>query len=101
MHPRLPRPEALDTPHGRCVLVAVDDDLLAAALAALPGDEQALAAKLSEHRRRELIAGRTALHHALGDFTHAILPDDRGAPMLPAGWVGSVSHKGALAAAIV
>jgi 4'-phosphopantetheinyl transferase EntD len=44
-----------------------------------------------------------ALHLALGDEYDgaAIVADDRGAPVLPAGWVGSVSHKGAIAAAIV
>ena len=30
-----------------------------------------------------------------------ILSDDRGAPVLPAGWRGSVSHKGSFAAALV
>jgi 4'-phosphopantetheinyl transferase EntD len=40
------------------------------------------------------------LRAALGQDV-AILPDDRGAPVLPAGWVGSISHKGELAAAVV
>jgi 4'-phosphopantetheinyl transferase EntD len=57
-------------------------------------------------RRRELVAGRTALHAALAELAPAvaaepILADDRGAPILPAGWVGSVSHKGTRAAALV
>jgi len=30
-----------------------------------------------------------------------ILSDDRGAPVLPPGWVGSISHKGSRAAALV
>jgi enterobactin synthetase component D len=30
-----------------------------------------------------------------------ILSDDRGAPILPVGWIGSVSHKGAAAAALI
>jgi enterobactin synthetase component D len=94
-------PEQLVTPHGACLLVEFDDTTLGDALASLPAAEQAHARSLGDVRRRELIAGRTALHLALGDFTHAILADDRGAPILPAGWVGSVSHKGALAAAIV
>jgi 4'-phosphopantetheinyl transferase EntD len=38
---------------------------------------------------------------ALGEREAAILADDRGAPVLPGGWVGSISHKGGLAAAIV
>lgn len=93
------RIDRIATPHGTCVVLAVDDP--DAALAALPAPEQDHARRLGEVRRRELIAGRTALHVALDDFAAAILPDDRGAPMLPAGWVGSVSHKGALACAIV
>src|SRR5688572_31816160 len=94
-------PEQLVTPHGSCVLVELDDAAVGEALAALPAAEQAHARSLGDVRRRELIAGRTALHLALGDFSHAILADDRGAPILPAGWVGSVSHKGAFAAAII
>jgi 4'-phosphopantetheinyl transferase EntD len=100
--PRSPDHERVVTPHGTCILLAfADDDALAAALAALPPAERDHARSLSEVRRRELIAGRTALHLALDDFSHAILPDDRGAPVLPAGLSGSVSHKGAVAAAIV
>lgn len=94
-------PDKLTTPHGSCLLVELDDDALGDALAALPAAEQTFARTLGDVRRRELIAGRTALHLALGDFTIALLADDRGAPILPPGWVGSVSHKGALAAAIV
>ena len=77
-----------------------DPDAVAAALAQLAPDEQVRAAALSERRRADYIAGRTALRLALGD-SPAILSDDRGAPVLPAGWVGSVSHKGARAAALV
>jgi enterobactin synthetase component D len=91
--------QRIATPHGQCVLVEVDD--FDSALAALPPEERAHAEALAEIRRREMICGRTALHHGIGDFTSAILPDDRGAPQLPAGWVGSVSHKGALAGALV
>jgi 4'-phosphopantetheinyl transferase EntD len=95
------RREQLETPHGRCVLVTLDDGELPAALAALPADEQAFAGGLSEIRRRDFVAGRTALHLAIDDFAPAILAGQRGAPVLPAGWVGSVSHKGTTAAAIV
>lgn len=98
----------LATPHGHCVVLAVGDDELDAALAALPAAERAHAGTLGPARRRDFIAGRTALHAALdhqldhqpGDAP-AILGDDRGAPLLPAGWTGSVSHKGAFAAALV
>ena len=85
-------------------MLAIDDAELPAALAALPPPEQALAAAAPETRRRELIAGRTALHLALA-LPDAIGADDRGAPIAPAGWVASVSHKasatGVLAAGLV
>jgi enterobactin synthetase component D len=89
------RSEQVDTPHGRCIVLELDD-----ADAPLHDDELALAAALAPPRRRELSAGRAALREALG-MNVAILPDDRGAPVLPSGWVGSISHKGPRAAAIV
>ena|SRR5436190_9834686 len=94
----MPRTEAVDTPHGRCIVLALDD--AATDEPALIGDEHAIAAALAPIRRREFIAGRTALRTALG-IDAPIVPDDRGAPILPAGWVGSISHKGSRAAAIV
>lgn len=82
----------IDTPYGRCAIAEGEGEILEA--------EQPHAASLGETRRREFAAGRTALRRAFGQDV-AILPDDRGAPQLPAGWVGSISHKGARAAAIV
>lgn len=97
------------TQHGTCLLVELaDDDALAAALARLPEEEQAVARLLAGPRRRDFITGRAALHAAFDsrpqlstDLSPAFLPDDRGAPVLPPGWVGSVSHKGPRAAALV
>jgi enterobactin synthetase component D len=91
--------QKLETPHGLCVLVDIDD--VDDTLAQLPTQEQQYAATLAELRRREHVGGRFALHHALADFTTPIGVSDRGAPVLPSGWTGSVSHKGARAAAIV
>jgi len=99
--------------HGACIVLELADD--AVALARLPLAEQQRAVELAPFRRREYIAGRTALHLALDaaatgiasdELTEhadsaAILSDERGAPILPPGWVGSVSHKGAFAAALV
>jgi enterobactin synthetase component D len=85
--------------HGACVVLELADE--SAALAQLPAAEQQRALELAPARRCEYIAGRTALHLALATEQPAILSDDRGAPILPAGWVGSVSHKGAVAAALV
>ena len=90
----MPRSEQVDTPHGRCIVLELDEGD-----APLVGDEVALAAALAPTRRRELAAGRAALREALG-MNVAILSDDRGAPVMPSGWVGSISHKGPHAAAI-
>ena len=94
----LHRNERIELPHGTCVLVELAD--LDAAARALSAEEQAHAATLGAIRRREFVAGRTAMRLALGSGV-AILGDARGAPILPAGFVGSISHKGALAAALV
>lgn len=88
------RTERLETPHGRCLIVELDED------APLVGSEIEIASRLSPTRRREFVAGRTALRELLGQPV-PILADDRGAPVLPTGWVGSISHKGPRAAAIV
>ncbi len=101
----MPRSEQIDTPHGRCIVLELDGDE-----PPRYGDELTIAASLAPPRRREFIAGRTALRTALGiaraeggaeSIDAPIVPDDRGAPMLPAGWVGSISHKGSRAAALV
>ncbi len=94
------------TAHGAVAIVELTDEHVAAALAALPEAEQAHAQTLSGSRRRELVAGRAALHTTLHELAPdladaPILADDRGAPVLPAGWFGSVSHKGTRAAALV
>lgn len=100
--PEIERLERLATPHGEVVLLELEDGAaLEAALAALPEAERAHAARLGDARRRGFVAGRAALHAALGDREAPIVADDRGAPVLPAGWVGSISHKGAVAAALV
>lgn len=103
----------VETPHGVVILVELGEAGgagVAAALAALPEAERAFVAQAgaNESRRLELVAGRTALRAALRAAGApaavvagaAIGADDRGAPVLPAGWIGSVSHKGGLAAAI-
>ena len=92
-------PERIFSRHGTVVLVELGEDL-DGALAMLPSPEREHASRLAPVRRREFVSGRTALHAAIGDRETPILADDRGAPALPAGWVGSISHKGALAAAI-
>ena len=73
-------------------------------LARLPIEEQAFAATLRGYRQGQFVAGRFALRAAceqLGLNAPPLLPDDRGAPRLPAGWTGSISHKGDLAVGMV
>jgi enterobactin synthetase component D len=89
---------------GTIAMLDVTDADLDSALASLHPDERALAATLGPARQRDWIAGRAALRRLLDDAGVAptpILVDDRGAPILPAGWVGSISHKRGVAAAIV
>ena len=94
------RSELIDTPHGRCAVLELADADVERALAALPEAERDVAERLSGGRRRELIAGRTAMH-ALVDPAHAVIADERGAPVVPAGMTGSISHKLSRAVAIV
>lgn len=107
--------ELVATPHGRCVLVQVADDLGPLERALHP-DEIAAALAMSPVRRRSFVLGRHALRLALDrvgrDAEHAdpprgssallgpVLADDRGAPIIPPGMTGSISHKGDVAAAI-
>ena len=82
----------LDLPHGRCVGIEIRPDHLAA----IHADERRHAATLGPARQPSFHAGRRALRLALGDLgVHAgpILPDHRGAPRMPAGSLGSISHK--------
>jgi len=92
--------QIVDTPYGRCAIVEVAEADLAEALAALPASERIHALQFSGFRRREFVAGRTAIHQLIaGDV--AVLSDDRGAPLVPSGLTGSISHKGSRALAIV
>ncbi|MBP8807163.1 MAG: 4'-phosphopantetheinyl transferase superfamily protein [Kofleriaceae bacterium] len=90
---------ALDLIHGRAVAVAIAGD---DGEGNLP-EEVAAAAHLGPARRREYLAGRRALRAALADLgvtAPAIGADPRGAPIVPAPMVGSISHKGELALAV-
>jgi len=93
--------------HGLCVGVHLPegpDAIDALAAATLCAEERAFALAMSVARRRSWIGGRVALHQALeraGVAAGAIFADDRGAPALPAGIVGSISHKEDLAVALV
>jgi 4'-phosphopantetheinyl transferase EntD len=79
--------ERIESPYGACVICTFEPD-------EQPGP---VAGEIV--RNREFARGRAALRVALG-FDGAIGATDRGAPAVPAGWSGSLSHKGELAAAI-
>jgi 4'-phosphopantetheinyl transferase EntD len=91
-------------PHGAAAVVALDGDDLAPALAGLHPAERACAVAMTPSRQRDWIAGRLALRAALAQAGLAVdapvLADPRGAPALPAGVLGSISHKQGAAAAL-
>jgi phosphopantetheine--protein transferase-like protein len=95
----------LELAHGRALALAIPDEGDLERLAALLAPEElSLATSWAPARRRTWIAGRAALREALdrsGLAAPAVLGDDRGAPVLPAGVVGSVSHKERVAVALV
>jgi enterobactin synthetase component D len=97
----------LELAHGRCVGVRIPEAgaaLDALAEAALWPEERARAAALPVPRRRTWIGGRVAMREALvrlGEAPAPVPTDDRGAPVLPPGIAGSITHKEGLAAALV
>jgi enterobactin synthetase component D len=93
----------LELVHGRAVGLAIPDDLEGLAVQLAPGELE-IASTWAPARRRTWTAGRAALRTALlqmGLPAPAILVDDRGAPILAPGVVGSVSHKEHVAVALV
>jgi 4'-phosphopantetheinyl transferase EntD len=97
----------LELAHGRCVGVWLPEALgvvEALAEAALLPEERAHAATLGAARRRTWMGGRIALRQALvreGIDAAPVLADGRGAPALPPGVAGSISHKEDMAVALV
>ena len=97
----------LELEHGRCVGVRLPEALgvvEALAEAALLPEERAYAATLGAARRRTWMGGRIALRQALvreGIDASPVLADGRGAPALPPGVAGSISHKEDMAVALV
>lgn len=84
----------VESAFGRIAVVSLDEP------GALHADEVAHAETLSPYRAREWLGGRTALRQLVATEL-PILSNERGAPILPPGFVGSVSHKGGLAAALL
>jgi enterobactin synthetase component D len=94
--------------NGICVAVSLPDDPGFAPPPAVHPGEVAFVHASPAARRASFIGGRVALRTAiaaLGDPTSAaslspILSTPRGAPALPPGFVGSISHKREIAVAI-
>jgi 4'-phosphopantetheinyl transferase EntD len=90
-----------DAPGASAGLASIDPGVV---LAQLHPDERAAGAALPIARRGEWAAGRLALRAALtragADADLPIGVDDRGAPRVPAGFTGSISHKRGLAIAL-
>jgi 4'-phosphopantetheinyl transferase EntD len=93
-------------PLGRCVGVRLPPPgapWAPDALSLLHPDELARARTLSPRRQATYVGGRLALRHALrgwGVLTGPLTSNDRGAPVVPDGWTGSISHKTAVAVAL-
>jgi 4'-phosphopantetheinyl transferase EntD len=93
----------LELPFGSCAGVSLPAGEFELP-AALHPEEAAFARTLPEARRAGWVGGRVALRAALEqarvEAPEAILATPRGAPLLPANAVGSVSHKRTIAVAL-
>ncbi|MCA9571126.1 MAG: 4'-phosphopantetheinyl transferase superfamily protein [Myxococcales bacterium] len=91
------------TPHGVVAAARIPDapdPVPDDVLERLPGAEADYARTLRGYRQVQFVGGRIALRHAVGQLgmkCGPVLSTPRGAPRLPAGLVGSVSHKRDLA----
>lgn len=93
----------LELPQGLCLGVPVPETITPGVLADLDPEERAFLAQLGPNRQRTFAAGRLALRAALRELglpDGPVLPDERGAPRLPVGALGSISHKRTLAVAL-
>jgi 4'-phosphopantetheinyl transferase EntD len=94
----------LELPLGTCVGVSLPADGAFELPAGLHPVETAFARALPEARRAGWVGGRVALRAALAavgvEASGPMLSTPRGAPLLPAGALGSVSHKWTIAVAL-
>jgi len=94
----------LDLPFGICVGVALPEDGAFELPEVLHPVEAAFARARPEAQRAGWVGGRVALRGALAavgvEAPAPLLSTPRGAPLLPPGAVGSVSHKRTLAVAL-
>jgi enterobactin synthetase component D len=79
-------------------IAAHGDEVAVGPASDIHADELAFAASLAPARREAFLAGRWALRAALRQIaphnvSSPLLQTGRGAPHLPQGWTGSISHK--------
>lgn len=95
---------ALELPFGICVGVSLPADGAFELPEMLHPGERAFGRALPEARRAGWVGGRIALRAALAavgvEAPEPMLSSPRGAPLLPSGTVGSVSHKRQIAVAL-
>jgi len=95
------------TPHGLLTAIHIPDcrdPVPDSAVLRLHRREQEIARCLNGYRQVQFVGGRLAMRHAMSQLSipeAPVLTNDRGAPMLPKGFTGSVSHKRTLAVAMV
>ncbi len=95
----LSRGAIVQVPHGALAMAPIGEG----ACANVDPAEIAAAAHFSVVRRNQFLAGRDCLRRALQSFAMPVQPllvDKRGAPLLPHGLTGSISHKDAHALAL-
>jgi 4'-phosphopantetheinyl transferase EntD len=96
--------DVFDPPRGIVRAVAIPEEAPPAfVIASLTPGERAFSAAFPPARHSTWVAGRLALASALsalGAPRASLLADARGAPLLPRGFVGSVSHKRQIAVAL-
>ena len=107
-HPAIVSEEPF-VPSGALASVVIDDgandDEAESHGADVHADELSLTAMMTPQRRGAFLAGRRALRAALHQIAphsaeHPLLQTGRGAPRLPIGWTGSISHKRTRAIAV-
>lgn len=89
--------------HRHGVIAGIEVHDVDDALDRLAPEDAIRARELKAARRQSFVAGRVALGRALAEVGAPATPigaNDRGAPVLPTGFAGSISHKGAVAVAL-
>ena len=87
-----------------CAISIPDGEPSEIDIARLHPDEAVVLSKFKRSRRSTWVGGRLALAQAcevLGHAARPLLNDERGAPVLPKGLTGSLTHKNSLAVALV